>query len=128
MRIELTRAILIPWLSNFLKNSTINFRVILYLVTCFLRVSISLLCRLQAVSKIHIPIYPNGIIVKEDEIVRPCDRHSNETVTFRKHVTKYKNMRKWMVECRRKFESHGIYIARVNKLDSHNQINHFTLF
>ena len=37
-------------------------------------------------------------LVKGDEIVRACDRHRSETVTLRKHVTKYKNMRKWMVE------------------------------
>ena len=32
--------------------------------------------------------------MKRYEIVRPCDRHSNETVTLRKHVTKYKHMYK----------------------------------
>ena len=37
-------------------------------------------------------------LVKGDEIVRPFDHHSDETVTLRKYVTKYKNMRKWMVE------------------------------
>ena len=37
-------------------------------------------------------------LLKGDEIVRACDRHSNETVTLRKHVTKYKKMRKLMVE------------------------------
>ena len=31
-------------------------------------------------------------IVKGDEIVQYFDRHRNETVTLRKHVTKYKNM------------------------------------
>ena len=36
--------------------------------------------------------------MKGEEIVRPCDRHSIETVTFRKHVTKYKTMRKWIVD------------------------------
>ena len=36
-------------------------------------------------------IYPCLIIVKGDEIVRPFDRHSNETATVRKHVTKYKH-------------------------------------
>ena len=49
-----------------------------------------------------------------DEIVRPCDRHSNETVTFRKHVTKNKNTRKWMIEFLRKFDNRGIIIVRVN--------------
>ena len=36
--------------------------------------------------------------MKEDEIIRACDRNSNETVTLRKHVTKYKYVRKWMAE------------------------------
>ena len=27
-----------------------------------------------------------------------CERYNNETTTLRKYVTKYKNMRKWMVE------------------------------
>ena len=53
-------------------------------------------------------------LVKGDEIVRPCDRHNNETVTFRKHVIKHKNMQKRMVEFLRKFENFGIKIAGVN--------------
>ena len=52
--------------------------------------------------------------MKGDEIVRPCDRHSNETVTLSKHATKNKTMRKWMVEFLRKFENGGVKIARVN--------------
>ena len=56
---------------------------------------------LQAVSMIHIPIYPY-LISEGGEIVRPCARHSNETVTHGKHVTKYKNMGK-VVEFHRKF-------------------------
>ena len=57
-RIELTRPILMPRFSNILRNSSINFRMFLYFETCFLRVTVSLPCRLQAVSKIHAPIYP----------------------------------------------------------------------
>ena len=49
-----------------------------------------------------------------DEIVQPCYRHSNETVTLGKHITKYKNMRKWMVKFFKKFEKLGIKITRVN--------------
>ena len=45
-------------LCNFLRHSNIHFRTFSYFVTCFLGVTVSLLCRLQAVSKIHIPIYP----------------------------------------------------------------------
>ena len=43
--------------------------------------------------------------MKEDEIVRHCDRHSNETVTLTTHASKYKNVRKWMVEFHRKFKN-----------------------
>ena len=58
IRIELTRAILMPRFSNFLKNSIIEFRMFLFFVICFLRVTVSLICQLQATSKIHVPIYP----------------------------------------------------------------------
>ena len=95
IRIELTRAILMP--DFFLRTSIIHFRMVLYLVTYLVRVTVSLLCRLQAESKIHVPIYPHPILVKGEEIVRPCDQHINGTVTVRKHVTKYKNMQKWMM-------------------------------
>ena len=61
-----------------------------------------------------IPI--SDYIVKGGEIVCPCDRHSSETVTLRKHVNKYKNMRKWIVEFLRKFENCGIQISRVNSI------------
>ena len=50
--------------------------------------------------------------MKGDEIVQPCDRHSNETVTFRKHVTKHKHPRKRMLEFLIKFVNRGIKIAR----------------
>ena len=54
--------------------------------------------------------------MKGDEFVRPLDRHSIETVTLRKHVIKYKNMRKSMVEILRKFENRSIKIARINSI------------
>ena len=47
IRIELTRVILQPRFSNFLINSTNIFSHVFILVTCFLRVTISLLCRSQ---------------------------------------------------------------------------------
>ena len=63
-------------------------------------------------------------LVNGDEMVRACDRHSNETVTLRKHVTKYnKQMRKWMVELHSKSESRGIDIARVNSIGITKSIN-----
>ena len=52
--------------------------------------------------------------MKEVEIVRPCYRHSNETVTLRKPVNKHKNMQNRVVEFISKFENQGIKIARVN--------------
>ena len=60
-----------------------------------------------------------------DEIVRLCDRISNETVTFNKYVTKYIHMRQFMVEFFRKFENHAVKIARVTRFAS--QINQFAL-
>ena len=48
---------------------------------------------------------------------------SNETVTLRKHVTKYKNMRKWMVEFLGKFENRSIKIAGVNSIVFAKSIN-----
>ena len=39
-------------------ETIINFRMFLYFETCFLKVTVSLLCRLQAVPTIHDPIYP----------------------------------------------------------------------
>ena len=60
-----------------------------------------------------VPIYPNPIS-EGDEIVRACDRHRNETVTLRKHITKYKYVRKWIVEFPSKSQSCGIKFARVN--------------
>ena len=86
----------------------------LYLVTCFLRVTVSFLRLSQTlnnfVSPIHFPIK----LEKGDEIVRDCDRYTNKTVTLRKHATKYKHMRKWIVDLLSKSESRGNKIARVN--------------
>ena len=109
-KIELTRSILMPHFSNFLRNSIIHFRMFLYLETCFLRLAVSLLC-LCYNDAMHVPIYALSNYTNGDEIVLPCDRCSKETATLRKHVTKYKNLRKWMVEFLRKFENRGINIA-----------------
>ena len=65
--------------------------IYIWLVTCFPRVTVSLLCRSQVVSKIHGPIYP--YLISGDVIFGAGDRHSNETKTLRKHATKSKNMR-----------------------------------
>ena len=62
IRIKLNQAIFMPGFSHFLGNRTINFSMFECLVTCFLRVTVSLLYQLQAVSKINVPIYPCLII------------------------------------------------------------------
>ena len=45
-----------------------------------------------------------------------CDRHSNETATFRKYVAKYKNMRKLKINFLRKSQGRGDKITRVNSI------------
>ena len=69
----------------------------------------------------------NLIIVKGDEIVRPYDRHSIETVTLRKYVTKYKNMLKWILEFLMKFENRVIKIGLDNSILI-TKISQFTVF
>ena len=90
-RIELSRAILTPWLSNFLWNWIIHFCMFLYLVICFLRVTVSLLCRLQSVSKIHVPIY--SYLISEGRrnfsilwSAQQRNRDSQETCTKHQHM------------------------------------------
>ena len=63
------------------------------------------------------------LISERDEIVRACDRYTNETVTHTKHVTKYKYMRKWMVEFLSKSKSPVIKIARGNSIRMTKSIN-----
>ena len=86
----------------------------------FLRVTVSLLCRLQAASKIHVPIYP--YLISEGR--RNCSilivTGTAEAVTLRKHVTKYKHMNKWMVE---NLRNRGIEIARINLICITNLID-----
>ena len=69
-----------------------------------------------------VPIYPY-LISEGDEIVRACDRHRNETVTLTKHVTKYKYIRKWMVEFINKSQSRVIKITRINSIHMTKSIN-----
>ena len=59
--------------------------------------------------------------MKGDKIVQACD--SNETVTREKNVSKYKHVRKWIVEFLGKSESRGIKIARVNSIRMTKSIN-----
>ena len=61
--------------------------------------------------------------MKGDEIVRACERYSNETVIVKIHVTKYKNMRKFMVEFLGKSESRGNKTGRVNSICITKSIN-----
>ena len=64
--------------------------------------------------------------MKGEETVRPCDRHSIETVTLGQHVTKNKNMGKWMVEFLIKIENRAIKIGRDNSILI-TKINLFTV-
>ena len=123
IRIKLNRAILMPRFSYILGNSTIIFLMFECLVTCFLRVTVSLLCRLQAVSKIYVPIYPCLIISEGRRNCSTFDWHSNETATVRIHVSKYKHIRKLMLVFLGKFENRGIKIARVNSTHITKNIN-----
>ena len=72
--------------------------------------------------KDFVPLYPY-LISEGDEIVRAYDRHWDETVTFTKHVTKCKYMRKWMVEFLSKSQSRDIKIAWVNSIRKTQSIN-----
>ena len=54
------------------------------------------------------------------KIVRACDRHSNETVTLRKHDTEYKTMLKWIVEFLRKLEGRAIKLLELTQFASPN--------
>ena len=65
--------------------------------------------------KNFLPIY-TYLISEGDEIVRAGNRHRNETVTLRKHYTKYKYIRKLMVEFLRKSQNCGIKFAAVNSI------------
>ena len=80
--------------------------------------------------------------MKETNIVRACDRHSvlisifnavnlnapilklePLSVALTKHVTKYKYIRKWMVEFLSKSQSHVVKIARVCSIRMTKYIN-----
>ena len=117
MRSELTRSILMPLFSNFLRNLTIHF----CMVFIFGRVAVSLLCRLQSLSKIHVPIYPY-LISEGRQNCSTLYRHSNETATLRKRVPNI-NTWKWMIKFLRKFKNHGIKIVRVNLIRITKSIN-----
>ena len=69
--------------------------IFIYLVTCFQIVTVSLLCRLQG-KAISSPCTNRGINNIGTYIFNTaCNRHSNETMTLRKHVTKYININTW---------------------------------
>ena len=61
--------------------------------------------------------------MKRDKIIWACDRYSNETVTLRKHVTKYEHMRKLILEFHSKSKSRGKEIARVYLIRITKSIN-----
>ena len=57
-----------------------------------------------------LPIY----LVKGDEILWNCDRHSVEPVTPIKYVEEHEQMWKWMIEFLSKFQGRGMKIDTVN--------------
>ena len=50
------------------------------------------------------------LLVKRDEIFQIIGRHSGETVTLRKYVVDYEQMRKWIFEFLSKFQGRDIKI------------------
>ena len=106
-----------PGFSHFLGNRTINFRM-------FFAPLVFASCIKDTCSNLS----PSKELVKGDEIVRPLDRHSNETTTVGKHFTKYKHTRKFMLVFLDKFENRGIKIARVNWIQITKSINLFKFF
>ena len=60
----------------------------------------------------------------ENEIVWAYQRQINETVTLKKHVSKYKHKRKWMVEFLSISKSCGIKFARDNSIHMTKSINY----
>ena len=72
--------------------------------------------------KDFVPIY-SYLISEGDEIVRAFDRHRNETVTLTKHVTRYKYMRKCMVEFLSKSHRRVIKFSRVNLIPMTKSMN-----
>ena len=130
IRIELTQAILMPRFSNFLRNSTVHFLMFLCLETCFPRVTDLLLWRLQAVSKIHVPFLSRNLIMWRETKLFDLVTGTATKPRLGKHVTKYENKWKWMVEFLRKFENRGIKIGIVNSICITKSINLqlFTLF
>ena len=73
-------------------------------------------------AKDFIPIHPY-LISEREEIVRACDRHSNETETLRKRVTIFKYMRKWIIQFLCKTQSCGIKYSLVNLIRVTKSIN-----
>ena len=88
-------------------------------------VTASLLCRLQGVSKIHVPI---NLSQKGEEVVRLCDRHSNETVTLGKLVTKYKRIRKLWSNLPEHFRIVALKLLELTQFASPNRSIYFNFY
>ena len=100
MSIKLHRAILLPRLSDG--------RPIIFACFCHDDVMMTSFCML------YFPkFYAVAALL---EIVRAYDSHNNKTVNLRKHVTKSKPVRKWMVEFFKRSESRCDKIALVNTI------------
>ena len=115
----------IPRLLNFLRNSTIHFWMFLSLVTCDMRVMVSLLCRSQP--RTILSRFINNVARDKFEYVSLIQLVTGiATKTWLwKHVIKYYNTWKLMFEFLRKSESRVDKIAPVNSIRINKSINSF---
>ena len=90
------------------------------LVTCFLRDAVSLLCRLQAVSKIHVPIYSDLISEgrRNCSTLLPAQQRNRDS-----QETCYQIKTHAKMDGRFFSENHAIKIARVNSIRITKSIN-----
>ena len=89
MRIEITREILSPWLSDFLKNSSIHFLRFFIFGNKFPEShGFVAICRSPAVSKMHVQMYP--LIIEGWRNCMSLWPSKQKTVDFRKHLPNIK--------------------------------------
>ena len=97
IRILLIWAILMPKFSNLLRNSTIHFRVSIFGSIFperhgFVAVPVTRSNNLISLHQL------DRDKLEHVSLIQLVNGNYNETVTLRKHASKYKNMRKWMIE------------------------------
>ena len=125
MRIDLTRTILSPQLSDFMKNSAIYFSHVFIFSTMFPKsLGFVAMPGTSCIKDTCSTLYISNISKERRNcpslwLVRQRNRDSHAW----KHVTKYKNMRKSMVEFPRKCNSSGDKIAPVNSIRITESVN-----